>query len=202
MKKKEKKDEQQKDVLEISDLEQVRVLADPLRLRIVEALGEQERTTKQIAALIGEKPTKLYHHVESLEKVGLIRLARTRQNRGTLEKYYVAVARMFRADPRLFSDREAAGEKAIGSVVSTFLRNTADELQRLVIGGESSGAAAEEGIVSYIEVVASAKDIDQLRSKLHALIDGVGSKREGRTKKPERRYRLTVAFYPLDRFGK
>ena len=75
-----------REVMILTELDQIKVLADPLRIRILEELG-QERTTKQVADLIGEKPTKLYHHVEALERVGLIQLTRTRQNRGTLEKY-------------------------------------------------------------------------------------------------------------------
>ena len=55
------------------------MLADPLRVRIIEVLAEGERTTKQVAEEIGEKSTKLYHHVETLERVGLIRLTRTRR---------------------------------------------------------------------------------------------------------------------------
>ena len=86
----------------ISDLDQLKVVADPLRIRILEAFC-RERTTKQVAVVIEEKPTKLYHHVEALEKVGLIRLSRTRRNRGTLERYYLAVARTFRTDSKIFN---------------------------------------------------------------------------------------------------
>ena len=63
--------------------------------RLLEALVLEPRTTKQVAEALGEKPTKLYHHVDALEKVGLIRLIRTQRNRGTLEKYYQSVARSF-----------------------------------------------------------------------------------------------------------
>src|ERR1700752_5178596 len=80
----------QQEAYTLEDLEQIKVLADPLRLRVLEAFGE-ERTTKQVAELLGEKPTKLYHHVDALQRVGLITLSRTRQNRGTVEKYYLAV---------------------------------------------------------------------------------------------------------------
>ena len=59
--------------LTLSDLDQVKVLADPLRIRILEEMCTAERTTKQVAQRLGEKPTKLYHHVEALERVGLIR---------------------------------------------------------------------------------------------------------------------------------
>ena len=48
------------------ELEQVKVLADPLRVRILETMALEERTTKQVAEELGEKPTRLYPHVEAL----------------------------------------------------------------------------------------------------------------------------------------
>ena len=98
---------EQSAVYKITSLEQIKVVADPLRLRILECFSREEQTTKQVAQKIGEKPTRLYHHVELLERVGLIRRTRTRQNRGTLEKYYLAVARCFEAGPGLFSGAES-----------------------------------------------------------------------------------------------
>src|SRR5688572_6992339 len=90
----------------LTTLDQMKVLADPLRIRILELLGE-ERTTKQVAGILGLPPTRLYHHVAALERVGLVRLARTQQRRGAVEKYYHAVARAFSADPRLFTSKAA-----------------------------------------------------------------------------------------------
>jgi len=55
-------------------------------------------TTKQAATRLDESPNRLYHHVEKLEKAGFIALHHTKPNRGTLEKYYRAVARQFVVD--------------------------------------------------------------------------------------------------------
>src|SRR5437868_10166113 len=74
-------------------LAEMRALAHPLRLRILEAFAEAPRTTKQVAELLGQPPTRLYHHVAALERAGLLRLVETRQNRGTTEKWYEAAAR-------------------------------------------------------------------------------------------------------------
>src|SRR5215831_19283708 len=79
---------------------ELRALAHPLRLRLVELFAEAPRTTKQIADLLGEPPTRLYHHVAALERAGLLRLKETRQNRGTVEKWYEAIARSFDPPPR------------------------------------------------------------------------------------------------------
>ena len=42
-------------------------------MRILTALNE-ERTTKQVAELLHEKPTRLYHHVDALERACLVQL--------------------------------------------------------------------------------------------------------------------------------
>src|SRR5678816_2149466 len=78
----------------VSDL---RALAHPLRLRILELFAEAPRTTKQVAELLGQPPTRLYHHVAALERAGLLVLKETRQNRGVVEKWYEAVARQMQA---------------------------------------------------------------------------------------------------------
>ena len=48
--------------------------------------------TKQVAQQLGEPPTKLYHHANALERAGLLRLSKTRQNRGAIEKWYEAAS--------------------------------------------------------------------------------------------------------------
>ena len=68
--------------------QELRALAHPLRLRLLEEFAGSPRTTMQVAAAMGEPPTRLYHHVNALERAGILKLARTRQVRGTTEKYY------------------------------------------------------------------------------------------------------------------
>ena len=132
----------------LSDLDPVKVLADPLRVRLLE-LFCTERTTKQVAEVLGEKSTKLYHHVEALEKVGLIRLTRTRQNRGTLEKYYLSVARSFRVDSSLFpaADQSPEGD-ALLTMLSTMIDSVSGELRHLIQAGHGQQGIEEQGLVT------------------------------------------------------
>jgi DNA-binding transcriptional ArsR family regulator len=144
----------QQEAYTLTDLEQVKVLADPLRMRILEAFCE-ERTTKQVAEMLGEKASKLYHHVGALERVGLIALARTRQNRGTVEKYYLAVARTFRADSRVFQPKEMGGSEkaALRQVMSNIFDTTSAELAALIDrGDEAMKGIEEEGLGSFLEI--------------------------------------------------
>src|SRR5262252_10076538 len=79
--------------------QELRALAHPLRLRLLEEFAGSPRTTMQVAAAMGEPPTRLYHHVNALERAGILKLARTRQVRGTTEKYY-EVARKYYGAPQ------------------------------------------------------------------------------------------------------
>jgi DNA-binding transcriptional ArsR family regulator len=184
--------------LTLSDLNQAKVLADPLRLRILEELCTAERTTKQVAQRLGEKPTKLYHHVQALERVGLIRLARTRQNRGTIEKYYLAVAKQIRADSRLFAAADATApdkEDSLRAMISTVFERTSDEMRGLIAQGRGRKGVEEQGLLSYLEVRTDARQGRQLLARLARLVKSL----EGGKEKPgSKKYRLTLAFYPLD----
>jgi DNA-binding transcriptional ArsR family regulator len=186
----------------LKSLDQVKVLADPLRIRILEAFC-QERTTKQVADLIGEKPTKLYHHVDALVRVGLIEQTRTRRNRGTLERYYLAVARTFRAYSGVFGMQASeGGEKSteLGPLLSSFFDTTSDELATLLkSGGEDATDALEkEGIVSFLEVRGSKAELNAIRDKLLELVESLTGVGESDDEKDQERYRMTLAFYPLD----
>ena len=186
----------------LKNLDQIKVLADPLRIRVLEAFC-QERTTKQVADVLGENATKLYHHVDALERVGLIAPSRTRQNRGTVEKYYLAVARTFRASSRAFEPKgKRAGEKsaALMKMMSNIFDTTAAELAALLDRGDVARKSFEEqGIVSFLEVRASKAKLKELRGKLHDIVRSLTADAEHCDDDQEQgSCRFTLAYYPLE----
>jgi DNA-binding transcriptional ArsR family regulator len=201
----EKDNTRQLDSYRISDLEQIKALSHPLRMRIIETLAAAEpMTTKQVAEALGEKPTRLYHHVDKLLQVGLIRLTHTRQNRGTTEKYYEAIAKQFRAGPDLFGDDDPGGQRdAIRPMIHTVFDNTIAEMLRLVDAAEPGDKLEDIGMLSYIEMHLEQEQIDVVQQKLKDVLDYLESiKDPASDSKGLRKYRLTIAHYPLDRFGK
>jgi len=77
----------------LETVEQLRAIADPLRVRIVDALSQRALTATGLGEALGLPANKAHYHVRELEKVGLARLVETREKGGILEKYYRAVAR-------------------------------------------------------------------------------------------------------------
>jgi DNA-binding transcriptional ArsR family regulator len=94
--------------------EQLKALGHPLRVRVLEMLGqdgEWQLTNRELAQRLGVDPGHLHFHVRMLLKAGLIELADT-EGRGR-EKPYRAVAKVFRVAPELLaaggaSDLQAA----------------------------------------------------------------------------------------------
>jgi hypothetical protein len=184
-------------------LRQVRVLADPFRLKLLGAFGSRPRTTKQVALQLGEKPTKLYHHVEALKQVGLLALTETRPNRGTVEKYYRAVATRFRIGATLLSPRETsdpmAGETA--AVLMSILDTTRAELAEVMGRSErdSEPCPASSAMVARMLIRGEPERIEQFRARLMSLLDQFKAESAGLKPGKTDAYSLTLAFYPAPR---
>ena len=91
------------DVLTIERPEQLKALGHPLRLRVLEMLGQSEvhhLTNRELAQRLGVDPGHLHFHVRMLLRAGLIALAEGGQGR---EKPYRAVARTVRVASELIS---------------------------------------------------------------------------------------------------
>lgn len=86
--------------------EQLKALGHPLRLRILELLGENDEmlTNRKLAQRLQVDPGHLHFHVRTLLKAGLIRRVETARGR---EKPYRAVAHTIRVAPELLAHTSA-----------------------------------------------------------------------------------------------
>jgi putative molybdopterin biosynthesis protein len=79
-------------VLPIRSFDQLKLLADPRRLAILQRLMAGPATLTQLGQELGEHPAWIRHHLKRLEGAGLVELAETRRTAGALEKVYRARA--------------------------------------------------------------------------------------------------------------
>jgi len=113
----------------INDLETLKVLADPLRLQIVELCTQAPRTVKQIASVLNLPPTKLYYHIKQLEERALIKVVDTRIVSGIVEKQYQAAAFNYRVDRELFSLTSQAGKEGLNVMLTGLFDDTREDIQ-------------------------------------------------------------------------
>ena len=179
--------------------DQIRALAHPLRQRILELMIDAPITTKQVADRIGEKPTKLYHHVETLEAAGFIRLVTTQKKRGTVEKYFEAVAERFVMDRQAVEVRsQSDGEQAeLETIIATSLDETLDEIRGAMASGLiRAGDDTGESVFVRSHLRMTPMQMTMLIERLQEWIRDVQG---GHDPDGELEYGLTVAFYPTKR---
>jgi DNA-binding transcriptional ArsR family regulator len=93
------------DVMTVERPEQLKALGHPLRLRVLEMLGQEvdeALTNRELADRLGVDPGHLHFHVRMLLRAGLIERAESPRARRR-ETPYRAVARVFHVPPELLS---------------------------------------------------------------------------------------------------
>lgn len=105
---------------------QLRALAHPLRLQVLNALENQRRATgKQLAAMLQVPPARLHHHLKMLERADLIYIDEEVPRGGVIEKYYRLRNTTIRPPRQLFEHpdpgiRAAAWQTAVLELPTLF----------------------------------------------------------------------------------
>ena len=125
---------QPEDILVIDSLETLKIVADPLRLKILELLRSAPHTVKQLAAALHTPLKKLYYHVNLLEEHGLIRVTSTRVVSGIIEKQYQVTAYRLSVDRALLAPDETSGD-SLDAFLSMILDHAKSEIKKSVRAG-------------------------------------------------------------------
>jgi len=170
----------------VSDLEQVRLLADPLKLRLIQVFAERPRTVRDAADELGENLTRLYRHVDALHDAGLIEITHEAKKRGTVERTFRSIARRFEVDHALFSDDDG-GNQAIRDL----LRAGEEEL----LGALDTVDEANPPLVMRLRIKGSPARLAQLRKALDDWLADAQSDDQDDDTSAEAG--AIIAFYPL-----
>lgn len=180
---------------------ELRVLAHPLRLRLFELFAEKARTTMQVAELLGEPPTRLYHHVNALEKAGLLHLKETRPIRGTVEKYYQAAVEGVRGAANASMRRDPEARQSLLAAASAVIEQARQDL--LACMREPSDPSRPGPVLLRMLLVMPPSRAAMVRKRLLGLIQelreefGEGEEPKRRKASPgDERWSVTVAFAP------
>jgi DNA-binding transcriptional ArsR family regulator len=171
----------------------LRALAHPLRLRMMELFAESPKTTKQVADILHQPPTRLYHHVAALERAGLLVLKETRQNRGAVEKWYVGVTQQMHGPGR--GPDSATRRKARRALAATALEQAKQELMAIPAG------AKEPALVTRVVFVVSPSKVPEIRHRLFDAVQEIGRAfrvegEAGSAADDCTRWALTLSFAP------
>jgi len=173
----------------------LRALAHPLRLRMMELFAEGPKTTMRVAELLGEPPTRLYHHVAALERSGLLRLKETRKNRGTVEKWYESISRTMSSTPSSARRRNSSGA-AKRAVAMTVLEQSRRELANAM-----TQRRAEAPLVARLVMSAPPAVMPEVRRRLYGFLKEIQTEFDcgdaNTANEDYERWAMTLSFAPV-----
>ena len=159
----------------ISDVETLKALSDPVRLRILETMvtaADEAWTVKRLAAALGTNPTKLYHHINILEERELIVVAGTRVVSGIIETSYRIAQLSLRLDRGLLSGASADVRNSVHDVLAVIFDSVRDEIERGLASGliKSSDDPLSELLIRGLTMLPPDR-AEELRKRLRALLE-------------------------------
>jgi DNA-binding transcriptional ArsR family regulator len=186
------------DVLLVDSVDQAAVLLKPLRVAMLREM-EEPRTCPELAERFDETPQKIYYHVKTLERAGLVERTGERWVNGIAEGFYRATAQSFWLSPRLV--RSLGGRWAVEDQTSLrILAGHAEEMLEDVAHLAERSTAGE-----HIPSLSLAVDIalphaerrgeflEELRTTFERLARKYTSSKSSHA--PET-FRFTLACYP------
>ena len=177
----------------------LRVLADPVRSFVVYSLVPEAKTVKQLASELGCPPTRLYYHLQQLEKHGLVFVQRSRLVSGIQERHYRAAAREFVLDRDALGNGSTSERERSEALLAFVFDQTRLEIARGLEQGRIDirrGAPAPGSLIAYRNVLKLDRaQAERLYRRLHAF----WMEYEAIAKQPAEDgefFAFTVALYP------
>lgn len=182
----------------ISDIDTLKVYFDPMRMKVIQAVAAEPRTVHEIAAELNVPFTRLYYHVNMLERHGLIRVVETRNLSGAVEeKYYQVSARVFVIDRKLLTVHPGEGEE---DALDTFLAQILEGTHRDILNSVEQGLVdltvrppdPDSLMLRHTVSRMPPARVEEFNRRLLALVEEFSDKR-GASDDPY--YALTIALY-------
>lgn len=92
------------DVHILNSLEEINILSDPIRLKIILTLGTTPKTAQDLSDALGVSRSKIHYHLKILEQNGIIEVVDTELINGITQKYFLPVAKAFIPNSELFNN--------------------------------------------------------------------------------------------------
>lgn len=188
-------------VLCIESLDQAAVLLKPLRVALLRAMGEP-RTCPELAEQFGETPQKIYYHVKTLERAGLVERTGQRSVNGIPEGFYRACAQSYWLSPRLvkrYGGRRAIRDQTSLGILASHAEEMLEDVGRLA---DQSAAGAHVPSLSLSAEISlpSAEHRQRFLDELRDTFDAIARRHGARAEDPHRTesFRFTIACYPTE----
>ncbi len=182
-------------VFKITSARQLRVIADPVRTAIFEAMCDLAPCgVAELATRLDRSPESLHYHLRKMMGIGLVHIVDHEATGGRKRAVYDLVSQRLQLDAARQS-REL--RRARAEVASTFLRLTERQLREAIVREKGPTPVPDRRTVRIERelVSISSRDLKRLNSlldEIHQLCDDANHRGAG----AEHRIALTIALCP------
>ena len=188
-------------VMIVDNLETLKVLADPFRNQILEILSPGALTVNQIAEKLGLESSKLYYHVNLLEKHDLIKVVNTTVKANIIEKHYWVAAYEFKLSDDLCNFATPVGQDSIATSMVAPIETTREDIIRSL---KARSLAIDHGaephpreVVIYRELRSIPDELaNDFIARLNELMEEFSNLKNQDHSDDIQTHALTIAFYP------
>jgi len=177
----------------LHDVEAIKVFAHSLRLEIVQ-LMQEPTTVKAISVELDIPASKLYYHVNLLQKHGLIQVVKQNIEGNLVERVYQVTAREFKLVNPLLSN--TVPDESAGALFTSMLQATQRDFQQAYASRDpAEGTPPRHPFFSKKRFGLTDEQFTSLHAKLDALIQEVTELGTANSQMKDNLYELTVVFY-------
>lgn len=185
----------------LDNLETLKVLADPFRNQILEVLAARPMTVNQIAEKLGVQPSKLYYHVNLLEKHGLIQVVETSIKANIIEKQYWIAAYQYDLGEDLCNFATPLGRESVSTSMVAPIETTREDILRSL---QARATALDQGAQAHPRQVIIYRELrqipdelaDEFIERLKELTKEFEAFKNHEISDDVEAHALTIAFYP------
>ncbi|WP_010632709.1 ArsR/SmtB family transcription factor [Sporolactobacillus vineae] len=181
-----------KEFFYITTLDQLKVISDPLRTKILWSLDEREKTGKILSEEMHLSPSKIRYHLTELERVGLIEVVRTEVKNGILQKFYRPVARNISLE-KVSSLLNGEDVPDWDSALKENAYCALEELRKNIARAEFRN---RDFLFVPYRAELTREEEQEVRKKIKDLYQYMQSRSERKTTEPVKTYYTNLAFFP------
>ena len=152
----------------IRDLETLQIAFRPPRPAILEKL-KQAMTVTELAGALREPASRLYYHVNELERIGLLKVVAHRDRGNLREKVYRVVAPSLRVDPVVFQSVE--GHAVLLETVLAVMHAASESYRRAASADQITAASAQHMVHTHDELRLPPAEVEELAQRTRALVE-------------------------------
>ncbi|MFC0189747.1 ArsR/SmtB family transcription factor [Fictibacillus aquaticus] len=182
------------DVYKLEELEQLRVISDPLRLKVIWEIIDEAKTGKMVADILEAPAPKIHYHLKELERVGLVKVERTEEKNGIVQKFYRPIARVFSTAEILLHHKDEVKEELSDALKENILISL-DKTKSMIKKMDSHIFTEMPQVkFGFNQVRLSKEQQEQLQSKSKELSDLIQSFKNSSHPDGELHHLFMVAF--------